>query len=141
MRLIAKMLSLAIVCGFAISAAPVFAGNYCPILLQAENEACNQGNRDCLANVQNGCSDPNQICGDCQARTTLCRMYAEDDYYDCTGTSVPPPCSGPLCGVAYRPRAIKKFDPNHLVLNLVFPTTPATANKSAVQIRRSCNGS
>lgn len=136
-----RMFSLLLVCGFAVPLVPAFAANYCSSLLSTERRECSQQQNACDANVASGCADPNVPCDNCYGRLQACMDDAENDYYDCNGSSVPPPCSGPLCGVAYRTKATGKFDPNHLVLNLVFPATPATTNKLAVQIRRSCNGS
>ena len=139
MRIVPKAFYLSLVCGFLVSAAPVFAANYCSSLLNTERRECSQQENVCDANVASGCADPNEPCDNCYGRLQACDDDAESDYYECNGSSVPPPCSGPLCGVAYSPRTTRKFDPNHLVLNLVFPTTPAGTNKLAVQFRRSSN--
>jgi len=113
------------------------AANYCNYVYTDEKEQCFQQNQLC----REGTIPPGPGFTTCLAQDNYCMNDAETDYKNCQGTSAPPPCTGPLCGIAYRPKATGKFDPNHLVLNLVFPTTPATTRKSAAQSRRSGNGS
>jgi len=124
MQLISKILALSLAGIFAIPAIPAFASDTCVSLETADLRICTQNYVACT-------SDPTT----CNTYHAECITQAHDDYEQCLKDNNPPGTCDPnhqICGVTYRSRKYKIFDPNRLLIDIVFqPTLTAPKSKKS----------